>query len=887
MKILHNLKHAFILILSILPLFAISQTQTKQFTFEEYIKKQVNEQVYMHTDRDVYAPGDTIWFKAYIRNKMSLKKTHLSQLFYVFLVSKDFVLRWEKYLIEDSQSKGYFTIKDSDAEGTYYLVALSSWMNNYEPDCFFRKKIMIRNNFGKNQKYTPFFNKHNYFPGDTVKIRMEYLNRLKHVEKDKNLEYLFKAGNKTDYIIKPYKTDVSNTIKWGIPITETKKYKLKITNYEDLDKTVEIPVTRQIKINFYPEGGNCVNELINNIAFKATYENGYPANISGNIINEKGKIVVKTKTEHDGMGKFIFSPQKGEKYYFKINTNEQLNGKYEIPAANDSGWVLNARVSHQKLIIGIRNSFSHVDTCYLALSIHGILYTYKKIIVNSQTISTIPTTNLPGGIGVLTLLDHSHHPIAERLVFVNYNSFITADIIPSKEKSLKMDSMVVKIKMNSELDFLTDGQYSLSVYDDQLGSSEEINEANIIASTYFNNELNGYVNNPNYYFTPDNKMAQQLLDLLLMVQGWRRYRYIKNVNDYVLQNDPISQDIICGKLEKNKFGKLPEGIPGEVNLYFAGNSKKLAVEKNGEFCFYPEYEKNKCSFIMISGKDFKGNSNVNIITNTNRFYSNLKEYLNENPLDINNAIPFIYTYKDINDQFTVNLDNNIWIEEVKVIRTIGHIDIEQKNVESMSYYKFARNDILKTSLSIEDLIMNMGYYCKEAMSEEGIILSTYYQGKLTPIEFYVNGFNYEYDWVKLILPESIEYFYIAKGIDVKNLYGSFVVAIIKTSREKYLNSPVKGVNNSLTIPGPQLYKEFYHPKYNQKEREDKSILDLRKTIYWNPNIKVDGNGEASVVFYNAKRITKIKCVLQGMTDEGILVYGEAFYKVTREQEVDY
>jgi hypothetical protein len=887
MKILHYPKHLFIFILSLLPLFAKSQTQTKQFSTKDYIKKQVNEQVYIHSDRDVYAPGDTIWFKAYIRNKISLRKAELSRLFYVFLVLKDSVIvQWEKYLIQDSQVKGYFAINDNNTEGIYYIVAYSSWMNNYEPDCFFRKEILIRNDFGKNQKYTPFFNKHTYFPGDTVRIRMEYLNRLKHIEKDKNLEYLFKAGNQTDYIIKPYKTNVSNTLKWGIPITDAKEYKLEITNYEDLEKTVDIPVSRKINIDFYPESGNCVNGLINNIAFKATYENGLPAIISGDIINENGEIITNTKTEHDGMGKFIFSPQKGAKYYFKVNTPEQLNGKFEIPTADDSGWVLNVRVAYQKIIADIRNTFPQINTCYLALSIHGFFYVYKKVPINSQVISTIPTTNLPSGIGVLSLLDKTHHPIAERLVFVNYNSFITADVVPGKEKSLKMDSMAVKIKMNSELYSIANGQYSLSVYDDQLGSSEEINEPNIIAYTYFNNELKGRVNNPNYYFIPENKSAQQHLDLLLMVQGWRKYRYINNLNEYALQNDPVSQDIICGKLEKNKFGKLPEGIPGEVNLYFAGTSKKLAVEKNGKFCFYPEYEKNKVSFIMISGKDFKGNSNVNIITNTNMFHSNLKEYLNENPLDKNNATPFIYTYKDINDQFTINLDNNIWIEEVKVIRKIGHIDIEQKNVESMSYYKSARNDILKTSLSVEDLIMNMGYYCKEVENEEGICLGIYYQGKLTPIEFYVDGFNYEYDWVKLILPESIEYFYIAKGIDVANMYGGNVVAVIKTDRGIAMSTS-KGILNPITIPGPQVYKEFYHPIYNEKEREDISIPDLRKTLYWNPHINVDENGEASVVFYNAKRITRIKCVLQGMTDEGIPVYGEAYYKVVREQEVDY
>lgn len=47
-----------------------------------------NEQVYVHTDCEVYAPGDTIWFKAYIRNKASMERTNLSRMFYLNLVNK-------------------------------------------------------------------------------------------------------------------------------------------------------------------------------------------------------------------------------------------------------------------------------------------------------------------------------------------------------------------------------------------------------------------------------------------------------------------------------------------------------------------------------------------------------------------------------------------------------------------------------------------------------------------------------------------------------------------------------------------------------------------------------------------------------------------------------
>ena len=55
---------------------------------DEFNSLTANEQVYVHTDSEVYAPGDTIWFKAYIRNKASLKRSNLSRIFYLNLVKR-------------------------------------------------------------------------------------------------------------------------------------------------------------------------------------------------------------------------------------------------------------------------------------------------------------------------------------------------------------------------------------------------------------------------------------------------------------------------------------------------------------------------------------------------------------------------------------------------------------------------------------------------------------------------------------------------------------------------------------------------------------------------------------------------------------------------------
>jgi hypothetical protein len=69
---------------------------------DKYNSLNINEQVYLQTNCEVYAPGDTIWFKAYVRNKASLGKSAMSNVLFVSLLDeKGNVIENEKTIITD------------------------------------------------------------------------------------------------------------------------------------------------------------------------------------------------------------------------------------------------------------------------------------------------------------------------------------------------------------------------------------------------------------------------------------------------------------------------------------------------------------------------------------------------------------------------------------------------------------------------------------------------------------------------------------------------------------------------------------------------------------------------------------------------------------------
>ncbi|RYY35470.1 MAG: hypothetical protein EOP46_09885 [Sphingobacteriaceae bacterium] len=77
-------------------------------------------------------------------------------------------------------------------------------------------------------------------------------------------------------------------------------------------------------------------------------------------------------------------------------------------------------------------------------------------------------------------------------------------------------------------------------------------------------------------------------------------------------------------------------------------------------------------------------------------------------------------------------------------------------------------------------------------------------------------------------------------------------------------------NPSLSIARPvpvSWPRQFYQPKYTAIPGP---LTELRPTVYWNPGIITDENGNAEVVFYTKKKKTTYTVVMQGSNLDGLV-----------------
>lgn len=146
--------------------------------------------------------------------------------------------------------------------------------------------------------------------------------------------------------------------------------------------------------------------------------------------------------------------------------------------------------------------------------------------------------------------------------------------------------------------------------------------------------------------------------------------------------------------------------------------------------------------------------------------------------------------------------------------------------------------------------------------------------------------------MKHLSPVSINNLYIVKGMEAQQFYGNIIeegpsiVCYITIDPDYNPKQSLLDYRNINTIHLKEytLTKQFYEPIYDTKEKKQSQVPDLRKTIHWEPQVKLDSNGEATITYYNADRYTHIKCILQGICSEGIPIYGETNYNVVIQKE---
>ena len=106
--------------------------------------------------------------------------------------------------------------------------------------------------------------------------------------------------------------------------------------------------------------------------------------------------------------------------------------------------------------------------------------------------------------------------------------------------------------------------------------------------------------------------------------------------------------------------------------------------------------------------------------------------------------------------------------------------------------------------------------------------------------------------------------------------GGALAIYMKKGADYFATLPSAG--EMITATGYSVIKEFYSPNYKVPS-PDHSKADYRLTVYWKPDIFVNGvNLKLPFSFYNTDRTKSFKVVVEGMTIDGKLLLIEKLIK---------
>jgi len=783
------------------------------------------EKIYIHFDRNNYFIGDEIWFKVYLVEARTHTPTAESKVVYVELIDPlNKVVKTRVIHTENGGGAGEFELNAELESGSYTVRAYTNYMRNFDNSFFFTKELYINsyNEFKKNLSAAD----------DDQKVHQD-----------------------------------------SLPMQNAGKPDLQ----------------------FFPEGGSMIAGLPAKIGFKALDETGKSIGVSGIVLDHQEKELISFESSHLGMGSFMLVPETSAGLRARIRY-EGTEFYYELPAVLETGVIMRVIDRGDSYQINLQSSLKQGVNGLLLVGEQRGTVVCKANLTGSNTKGSVkvPLSTLDDGIVKFTLYDRNNQPLCERLVFAETKKSNPVVGIQSSKNEYEQRELVeleLSLTNPSRLPVLA----SVTVTDMAANSKSDCN-FDILTYMLLHSELRGKIENPCYYFSNKGSESKMHLDLLLLTQGWRNYLWnqlnnSKEVNltysfetgtDFkgsirsIHNNDiPAHGDVSLTYKNRHIFGHDESRTFGQGRFLFPGylfkdstsiiiQAKKKQVKRKGKQ--ENTDEMNRDFFIVLDSV-----SSPSILFQPSSETREL-EKLKESFKELEDA--------DYLDALYADQPDFVQLEGVEIkVEGKPIVDPYRRNTMRYNQPRFRVDYVKENVVALgDDLLWTF------LTRTPGIVKRLdgyYYRG--SEIVFFLDGVRFQSaeSLNSIINANDVSFIDLLSGTQAINYLSDVAVIVYsKTPDERMAqrnSGPRKGVIN-FTYPGIYRAKEFYKPLYDQG-KGGQIDTDNRMTLHWEPNLRINAGGKATISFYTADPEAKYRVRLEGLTLDGFPVTAESYFEV--------
>ena len=841
----------------------------------EQQKSKGSDQLFVQLDRNIYKPGDTIYFKAYIRDRFTgiFETSSVSMYALLFNESKA-MTDSSRFKISNSSTSGWMAIPAKAEFGKYHFVAFTSAMQNYDPSDAFQLDLYVKKRSSNPDKISITFNKEKYLPGDTLEATIKITDPIGSPVKQQKFSGCLSTGQ---YVKESDEAQTNKNgeslIRFILPDTITSQPRFNVTtkqntNKESLTKDVTIPYEDPyFELRFLPEGGALIEGLEQRVGFNATNFKGEPVLIKGLLKNSSGFVLDTIKSGTYGPGSFLCKSQPG--LYVELIKGGGSEKKWPLPVPAAKGISLHVTpIDNRSFAIEIQSDNYSSQPITVSGTMNMTEVFSREIILSKKQRIVIDTDQLPAGVANITLFDKGLKPIAERLVYVNSDKHL--------KFSIKADK-VYEPGQETELAIsVTDGQgnpaegfFSIAVTDSVRGIDSGLFTPGIEYAFDYHPHFQQNLP-PKVLVKGLENITDTERDLLLMVYGWSKYNWDfapKQGEDKQLANyDLLNMRIL--------YASKSHRADRSLNLIsLEGPSiRHLTTNNLGEISLpldsLPDITRSVTLMLDVKNKDRASGSMLSIPYN--------EQYFKSNKI-------FIPQPGILSDEYNISLPYQKYIPigektiELAEIPVFGHA--REKKVYRDQYEERYKNSHV---ISIDPEILRTSFDLTSALNQANLGM-----GGLLIVLDGQPLYDQPFDLISTIPMSEISSITVLKGKGGFARYGErakfgviFITRDLNSSlmkvRTKWVSQNAK---DKMLVP-IDIYRktiEYYSP--TKFDLDTDPTLQGRATILWESEVYFDGKEPVKIKYTNLNHNGPVVITINGASVNNLIGTGRASYLV--------
>ena len=615
-------------------------------------------------------------------------------------------------------------------------------------------------------------------------------------------------------------------------------------------------------MKFFPEGGALLSIPHQNVAFKAQGADGFSKDIEGFLFNSKGDTLTNFRSEHNGMGVFTMNPIDIETYYITAKTNDSITKRFDLPAVEPKG--ISIAMSHYKQ--EIRFEVQKTEATEWPQKLFLLAHTRGKLsilqpITPERTFGKMNDSLFTEGITHFMLIDQQGNALSERLIFVPDHKPNQWQVTTDKPTYGKREKISLQIAAKDHEGNPVEGTFSVSITDRKSIQPDSLAD-NILSNLLLTSDLKGYVEDPAFYFLNQDARTLRSIDYLMLTHGWRRHK-IENV----LRTPSMN---FTNYIEKGQT------ISGRIRGFFGGNVKKGPIcvlapkynivattetDEKGEFIVNTSFRDS--TTFLVQARTKKGFAGVDIEIDTPPY-----------PVPTHKA-PYFNGATTFMEDYLLNTRDQYYMEGGMRVYNLKEVTVTAKRERPSS--KSIYTGGINTYTVEEDRLQGYGQTAFDAATRLPSVTimngsEIHIRNNPEPAAIVIDDIVYDdaSDILKDIQISDMSSISLLRGADAIILgpraSGGAIVITLKDPR----NLPAKPAQGIITYTplGYSESVEFYHPTYDTPEKKNEQRSDFRSTVYWNPELRLDAEGKATIEYYTPDSTAPEDIIIEGVDKNG-------------------